>query len=50
MVFCPALDFGESGVVGEQTGQDEGEEGVEGMRLSALGAGIRTFGDMGRRV
>ena len=43
MVFYPSLDFGESGTVGAQTGQDEGEEGVEGMRLSAFGAGIRNF-------
>ena len=43
MVFCPALDFGETGALGKESEENEGEEGVEGMRLFTFGAGIRNF-------
>ena len=45
MVFCPALDFGETGALGKESEENEGEEGVEGMRLSTFGAGIRNFSE-----
>ena len=38
--FCPALDFGGSGNVGEESEQSDGENGGKVMGLSAWGAGI----------
>ena len=37
--FCPALNFGGSRDIGEQTEQGDGENGRKVMRLSAWGAG-----------
>ena len=45
MEFCPSCDFGEGGDVGEESEQDEGEDGGARMGDSVFGAGIGDFFD-----